>query len=287
MKHQATIYDFVIYGILLFACTVTLIPIMHVVSVSFSGPIAVAKATIMLYPQEFSLNAYHYIFGNQALIRSLGITVFITVAGTLLNLIFTVSMAYPLSKRGLLGAKLLMLMVIFIMTFSAGIIPQFLNVKNFGLINSVWAMILPGLINTFYLVLMRSFMMELPEEIEESARMDGCNEVSVLLRIIVPLSLPAMATLGLFYAVGHWNEFFKGLFYINDSAKWPLQVLLKTIVFDNDMSDLYSADNLDLVVLPENVQSAAIVFSMAPIALLYPFLQKYFIRGLVLGAVKG
>ncbi len=287
MEKERSVYDILIYGALLFACAVTLVPILHVAFVSLSSPLAVAKSTIMLYPEEVSLAAYQYIFSNNALLRSLGITVFITVVGTVLNMIFTLTTAYSLSKRFVPGTKAMMLMVIFIMTFSAGIIPQFLNVKNLGLINSVWAMILPGLINTFYLILMRSFLMEMPEEIEESARMDGCNELMILIRIIVPLTLPAIATLGLFYAVGHWNEFFKGLFYINDPSKWPLQVLLKTIVFDNNMSELYSPDNLDLVTLPESIQAAAIVFSMGPIVLLYPFLQKYFIRCLVLGAVKG
>lgn len=279
--------DLAIYILLTLSCIITLLPVVHIVSVSFSNPQAVFQTPIMLYPKQWTWSAYDYIFATPTLIRSFGITVTITVVGTLLNLMFTITAAYALSKRQLPGLKLFMILVILAMTFNAGIIPNYLNVKNFGLLNSIWAMIIPGTVNAFYLILMRNFFMDLPAEIEESARIDGCSEPTMIVRIIIPLSMPVIATVGLFYGVGHWNEFFKGVFYLTDSSKWPLQVLLKTIVFDQNFSDLTSADTSTVQIEPINVQAASIVFATVPIILVYPFLQKYFVKGIVMGAVKG
>ncbi|TBL80462.1 carbohydrate ABC transporter permease [Paenibacillus thalictri] len=282
-----TFGDFIIFLVLTGACIITLAPIVHVFSVSLSGSEAVYHSSLMLYPKEPTLQAFRYIFATPTLIRSFGITVTITVAGTLLNLLFTITAAYALSKKYLPGLKVFMLIVVVIMTFNAGIVPNYLNVKAFGMINSLWAMIIPGMVNAFYLILMRNFFMDLPQEIEESARMDGAGELMVVARVVIPLSLPVIATVGLFYGVGHWNEFFKGVFYITDASKWPLQVLLKTIVFDQNFNDLTSADTTNVNIEPANVQAASIMFATVPIVLVYPFLQKYFVKGIVMGAVKG
>ncbi|MDF2925957.1 MAG: YtcP4 [Paenibacillaceae bacterium] len=279
--------DAVIHILLVLAGVITLVPVIHVLSVSFSDPRAVHSSTLMLYPKELTLAAYDYIFATPALIRAFAITVTITVLGTALNLLFTITGAYALSKRYLPGLSFFMVLVIVVMNFSAGLIPGYLNIKNLGLLNSIWAMIIPGAVSAFNLILMRNFFMDMPEEIEESAKIDGCNELSIVARIVIPLSLPAIATIGLFYGVGHWNEFFKGIFYITDARKWPLQVLLKSIVFDGNFTNLAGADTDSIKIEPANVQAAAIIFATVPIVLVYPFLQKHFVKGIVMGAVKG
>ncbi|MGG1516546.1 carbohydrate ABC transporter permease [Paenibacillus oryzisoli] len=284
---RITTTDFFICAMLIFSCIITLLPVVHVFSVSLSGPDQVYDVSLMLYPKELTIQAYKYVFSTPTLVKSFGITVIITVLGTAINLLFTITGAYALSKRTLPGLNIFMVLLIFAMTFHAGIIPGYLNVKALGLLNSIWAMILPGAVSAFYLILMRNFLMDLPKEIEESARIDGCSEITLLVRIVVPLSTPVIATVGLFYGVGHWNEFFKGVFYLTDSSKWPLQVLLKTIVFDQNFTNLASSDTTNVKIEPANIQSAAIVFATVPILLVYPFLQKYFVKGIVMGAVKG
>jgi putative aldouronate transport system permease protein len=286
-KERNLLTDILIHTILIFFCVITLLPVLHVFSVSFSDPVAIHRSTIMLYPKDITLSAYQYIFSTSALVRAFMITVVITVVGTFLNLVFTITAAFSLSKRNLPGLKFFMILIIIVMNFNAGIIPSYLNIKNLGLLNSVWAMIIPGLVSAFNLILMRNFFMDLPEEIEESSKMDGCNEFTFIWKILIPLSLPAIATIGLFYGVSHWNEFFKGVFYITDSRKWPLQVLLKVIVFDGNFTNLAGAETDNMKVEPANVQAAAIIFATLPIVLVYPFLQKHFVKGIVMGAVKG
>ncbi|THF73599.1 carbohydrate ABC transporter permease [Cohnella fermenti] len=280
-------YDYGIYLLLAIACVITIVPVLHVLSVSLSEPQAVYRSNLMLYPRQLSWDAYQYVFATPTLVRAFGITVFITVVGTMLNLLFTITGAYALSKRTLPGLSFFMILVIVVMNFNAGLIPGYLNVKSLGLLNSVWAMILPGVVNAFNLILMRNFFMDLPEEIEEAAKIDGCSDLALIFRIVIPISLPAIATIGLFYGVAHWNEFFKGLFYITDNRLWPLQVLLKTIVFDNNLNSLVGANTSDILIEPANVQAASIVFATVPIVIVYPFLQKHFVKGIVMGAVKG
>ncbi|WP_167859706.1 carbohydrate ABC transporter permease [Paenibacillus cymbidii] len=279
--------DIAIYLLLVASCIITIVPIVHVLSISMSAPGSVYAAPIMLYPREVTLAAYRYIFDTDALLRAFAITVFITVAGTLLNLLVTVPAAYALSKRALPGLRWFMVALVLVMTFNAGIIPTYLMVKNVGLLNSVWAMIVPGLVNAFFLLLMRNFFMELPAEVEESAKMDGCSDIRLLAAIIVPLSLPVLATISLFYGVSHWNEFFKGLFYVTSPTKWPLQVLLKTIVFDQNFTSMDNFDFVTMRIEPMNVQSASIMVATLPIVCVYPFMQRFFVKGLVMGAVKG
>ncbi|WP_135548882.1 carbohydrate ABC transporter permease [Paenibacillus cymbidii] len=287
IRERSKLADALIYAVLALSGILTVVPMLHVFSVSLTASAAVYDAPILLYPRQLTLRAFDYIFTTPSLIRAFGVTVQITLLGTLLNLLFTITAAYALSKRYLPGLRAFMLLIVVVMTFNAGIIPTYLNVKQFGLLDSIWAMIVPGTVNAFYLILMRNFFMDLPAEIEESARMDGCSEPVLIARIVVPLSMPVIATVGLFYGVAHWNEFFKGVFYITDTRKWPLQVLLKTILFDNNFNELKSSDNIAMRIEPANVQAAVIVFATVPIMLVYPFLQKYFVKGIVMGAVKG
>jgi putative aldouronate transport system permease protein len=269
---------------------ITIIPIVHVLSVSLSSPQAVLGSKLMLYPKEMTLASYEFIFRNNVLLRSFGITVFITVVGTALNLLFTTTAAYVLARRDLPGASFFMVLIVVTMLFNAGIIPGYILIRSLGLINSVWAMILPGLVSAFYLILMRNFFWSVPDGLVESAKIDGAGELRTLFQIMIPLSLPAIATIGLFYGVGHWNEFFRGIFYMTDSRKWPLQVLMRSIITQADMNELgvsnqqmYGVARIHIL----TIQAATIIAATVPIVVVYPFLQRYFVRGIMIGAVKG
>jgi putative aldouronate transport system permease protein len=281
---------FLIYVVLTTCGLLAIVPILHVFSISLSSAEAVARSGLMLWPRDITLDSYHFIFRGDAMIRSFGITTFITVVGTILSLICTTMAAYALSREELPGANLIMIFAIIPMVFSAGIIPGYMLIRDLGLINSVWSMILPATVNSFYLILMRNFFQNIPSSLIESARLDGAGELLILIRIVLPLALPAIATIGLFYAVLYWNEFFRGIFYITDPEKWPLQVLLRSVVIQANLNELgisnrelYGSQTINQL----TVRAAAVIATMAPIALLYPFLQKYFIKGVVLGAEKG
>lgn len=289
-SERSRIAQLLIYAALIFLALISIIPIMHVVSVSFSTPNAVARSGLMLLPQEFTLDAYNFALKGGALQRAFMVTVFITVVGTALSLLTTTMAAYALSREDLPGRNILMIFVIIPMVFSAGIIPGYMLVRDLGLINSVWSMILPAMINSFYLILMRNFFETIPSSLVESARIDGAGELLILFRIMIPLALPAMMTIGLFYAIAYWNEFFRGIFYITDPQNWPLQVLVRNIVVQADLNEL-GMSNRDLygsqTVNQLTIRAATIVITMAPFAILYPFLQRFFIKGIVLGAEKG
>ena len=283
--------EIIIYLLLLFAAVVTMLPIWMVVVRSFSPTHIISRYPALLWPIEPTLDAYTYILGTPTLLTSFGITVFITVVGTAANLIVTILAAYGLSKRELPGNGLLMGFIVFAMLFGAGIVPTFMVVRQLGMIDQLSALIIPSLVSPFNLILMRNYFWSVPPELEESAKIDGASDLRVLITIVLPLSMPAIATIGLFYAVGHWNEFFGALFYINDNSKWPLQLLLRSIVIENNFQNMGSAGSWGEVrqrlINPENIKAATIVFATVPILVVYPFLQKYFVQGVKLGAVKG
>ncbi|MFD0715409.1 carbohydrate ABC transporter permease [Paenibacillus sp. GCM10027626] len=283
----------IIYLILIGAGLITLVPMVNVWAISFSEAHEVFANPMMLWPKSFTLEAYHYIFNTKVLLKSFGITVFVTVTGTFLNLVFTATGAYGLSKTYVPGHKILLWIVIIPMLFGAGLIPMYMLLKNIGLLNSVWVLILPQLVASFNLILMRNFFWSIPESLEESAQIDGASELRVLWSVILPLSKPVIATVGLFYAVGHWNDFFTGLFFISDNSKWPLQMVLRSIIIDFNMLNMGTQstsamnDASKMVVQPENIKAATIIFAIVPILVVYPFLQKYFVKGIMLGSVKG
>lgn len=279
-----------IYAVLIAFALAALIPILHVISVSFSSPNAVARSGLMLFPQEFTTAAFEFVLRGGAVQRSFGVTMFITVVGTLLSLIFTTMAAYALSREELPGRNFLMIFIVIPMVFSAGIIPGYMLIRDLKLINSLWAMILPALVNSFNLILMKNFFESIPSSLVEAARLDGASELTILIRIMLPLALPALMTIGLFYAIAYWNEFFRGIFYITDSRNWPLQVLVRNVVVQADLNelgisnrDLYGAGGINSL----TVRAATIVITMAPFVVLYPILQRFFLRGIVLGAEKG
>jgi putative aldouronate transport system permease protein len=285
---QGIIFDIFNYIFLGLYALAALLPFVYIVAASFATDAEIADRPFFLLPRNFTTEAYGLIFHSNTLFRSLGVSVFVTVTGTLIALFCTITFAYPLSKKNLIGRGFVLNCIIFTMVFSGGMIPSYLIIRNLGFINKYWALIIPGAINTTNLIIVKNFFQALPGELMEAAEIDGCTEMQILWKIVLPLSKPILATFGLFYAVGHWNDFFSSLLYINDPKKWPLQVLLRQIVMLSQAT-LVDASSLpaDYVPPAQSMKMATIVVGIIPIMLVYPFLQKYFAKGVMIGAVKG
>ncbi|RDW16012.1 ABC transporter permease [Oceanobacillus arenosus] len=264
-----------------------LLPFLHIVAKSLSSSEAIANGEVLFWPVGFTLDNFQYILQDSSIWRAFGISVLITVGGTLLNLIATASLAYPASRPEFKAKKLILLMVLFTMIFSAPLIPSFLLIKSLGMIDTLWALVLPGLISAFNFFIMRTFFMNIPSTIIDAARVDGLGEMGILFRIVLPLSKPTLATLGIFYGVAHWNSYQNALYFINDPRLYPLQVKLRQMIVTDELSASQGADAYAMMFSsPEGIQMATIVFATLPILLLYPFLQKYFVKGSMLGSVK-
>lgn len=283
-KPEDRIFNIVVFIFLGFAAIAAIFPLMYVVSVSITPFGQVLKnGGFILIPKAITFSAYHKLLTQSALPRALYVTVLITVIGTSVNLILTSLMAYPLSRKQLPGRTLFLMMVVFTLLFNGGLIPTYLTVRSLGLLDTIWAMILPNAVWSFNLLIMKSFFENLPEEVFESARMDGASEFRILLQIVTPLSIPVILTVGLFYMVGHWNEFFQALFYITNPKLFPLQVVVRNLL-DQSQQTLENADN----VLPtETLKMAAVILASLPIIIFYPFIQKYFTKGMLIGSIKG
>ncbi len=283
------LFDLWIYASLTLFALATCLPFLHIIAASFTSIAEYTQKRFILFPTDWSLDAYRVIFSTSTLSRSLLNSVIVTLGGTTIAMLVSSMMAYGLSRPSLPGRRLIMFMVVFTLMFNGGIIPTFLVVKEIGLIDSYLAMMLPLAVNTFNLIILKSFFQSLPEGLEESAKIDGANDLVILFRIVIPLSLPAIATISLFYGVAFWNLFQQAVFYINDSTKWPIQVLLRQIVIVSSGLDAnLGAQDEGFVRPPEQtIKMAVIVFATVPILLVYPFLQKYFAKGVLLGSVKG
>ena len=275
------------YTLLTIIALVTVLPFIHVVAGSFTTNAEIAAKKFVLIPTVWSLEAYKFIFSTDTIFRALSVSIGVTVIGTLISMFVTSLMAYGLSRRDLDGRNIIMFFVVFTMLFSGGMIPTFLVVKELGLIDSYAALILPSTIGAFNMIILKNFFQNIPEGLEESAKIDGCNDFGILFRIVLPLSMPAIATISLFYAVTYWNTYLSAILYLNDSQMWPIQVLLRQIVVLASGMD-YSS-NLDSAVPPpdQSVKMAVIVVATLPILLVYPFLQKHFAKGAMLGSIKG
>lgn len=283
------VLDLAVYlGLLLFAVA-TFLPFLHVMAASFTSAAEYAQKKFILFPTEWSLDAYRVIFSTNTLPRSLLNSVIVTAGGTAIAMLVSSMMAYGLSRKNLPGRRAIMFMVVFTLMFNGGIIPTFLVVREFGLIDTYASMMLPLAVNSFNLIILKNFFQSLPDGLEESARIDGANELGILFRIVIPLSMPAMATISLFYGVAFWNLFQQAVFYVNDTTKWPIQVLLRQIVILASGLDTDAAALDDGFVRPpeQTIKMAVIVFATVPILLVYPFLQRYFAKGVLLGSVKG
>ncbi|OAS19330.1 carbohydrate ABC transporter permease [Paenibacillus oryzisoli] len=262
-------------------------PFLYVFSASISNPSLVVKGEVIMFPKQITLEAYRLVAKDPYIWISYYNTVKYTVLQTLLTLIFTAMLAYPLAKKRLVGRRTIMLLIAFTMLFNGGLIPTFLVVKQLGLINTTWALIIPSLISTWYLFLMRTFFEGIPDELEDAATMDGCSALGVLFRVVLPLSAPIMATVALFTAVGQWNSFFEALIYLSDKQMYPLQIHLRNIVISSSAASQVSGNQDADVYILETVKYSTIIFATLPILLVYPFIQKYFVQGSMIGGIKG
>ncbi len=267
-------------ALMILLCVIILIPLVHVVAGSFSeGTAYMGHSGLLLWPLNPTLEAYQAVFKNQDIWTGYGNTLIIVVVGTLLDMLFTLVAAYVLSRKNYMLKRFFTVMVVFSMYFSGGMIPFFLVVKEVGLYKSIWALIIPSLINVFNLIILRTAMMGVPDSLEESAALDGAGHLTILFRIIAPLVLPTLAVVALYYAVSHWNSWFNALLFIKNRQQYPLQLILREILILSDSDDGLS--------LSETIQFATIVVATVPVLCIYPFIQKYFVKGVMVGAVKG
>jgi putative aldouronate transport system permease protein len=281
------VYDTVFIACIAVSVVLCLIPFIHIIAVSLSGTTPITSGKVSLWPLEVNLEAYKKVFTNMAMIRSLGFTIFLTALSTVLCMIMTIAAAYPLSKKELKGRQILMVIIIFTMFFSGGMIPEYILMRSLNLLNTVWSMVLPGLVSAFNLIILISFFNSIPKALEESAEIDGCSYFGMLWRITLRLSMPALATLSLFYAVGRWNGFQDALMYITKPELYPLQLKLFQMIQNSQVNDMMRMEGSQVqAVVPESLKAATVIFSTVPILIVYPWLQRYFVSGVMLGAVK-
>lgn len=279
------IFDAVNYVFLGLLCLLMMLPFINVIASSLTPIEDLVKKDFVLFPSRFSLEAYEYVFSTKTVLHGLLVSVLITVVGTALNIMATALTAYPLAHKLLFGRKPLVGMVIFCMVFNGGMIPTFIVVKTLGLINNYWSVILPTMISSFNLMLFKNYFQELPIELEESAKLAGYNDLAILFKIILPISKPLIATFIIMFGVEHWNSWFNEMLYLNDSTRWPIQVILRQIITSSsNVGDAMGGANL---VPPATVRNCTIVIATLPILIIYPFLSKYFTKGLLMGSVKG
>ena len=288
--NPVTGFDVFLYIFMGFLALITAFPFYYMVIVSFSNYAALHSQSLYLWPAVWDISSYRLVFGNNAFWSSVGTTLFITVAGTFLGVIFSVAAAYPLSKKYVPGSKFLFNLMIFTMFFGGGMIPSYLVVQQLGLGDSIWSMILPCLLGPFNVILIKNFIEELPASIEESAKIDGANDMTILFRIVLPMSTPIIATIALFFAVGYWNSYYLGMMHIISKQKYPLQLVLRGILLDTTssmtgMGAAVAAENKKIY--SQALQMATVTVATVPILVVYPFIQKYFTKGIMLGGVKG
>ncbi|NMA84450.1 MAG: carbohydrate ABC transporter permease [Epulopiscium sp.] len=275
--------------LMIFMMIICLYPMLYVLFASFShasrfmehqGP--------LLKPLGFNLESYKMVFRDPMIIKGYGNTIFIVVIGTLFNILMTAFCAYFLSRKNVMFKTPIMIFVTFTMFFSGGLIPFYLTVRNVGLYNNHWALILPGVINTYNMIIMRTGFQGIPDSMEESAKIDGAGHLTILFRIVLPLAKPVMAVMVLYYAVGHWNGWFNAMIFLQDRKKFPLQLILREILIQNDTSQMTGGVSaVDQEAIGETIKHAVIVVATLPILMVYPFLQKYFVEGIMIGAIKG
>lgn len=285
------VFDAVIVTLIVLVMLLCLYPLIYVVSASFSDPMAIVNGSVWLTPVNPSLNAYKSVFKNPDIMQGYANSILYTVVGTALNLLMTILGAYPLSRRDFGARKPVMLILTVTMFFSGGMIPTYLIYRKvLHVYNSIWAIVLPGVISVWNLVLMRTyFESSIPYELQEAASIDGCSNTRILMQIILPLSKPIIVVLCMYYGVEHWNEYFNAMIYLNDRAKYPLQLILREILIQQDMQSMMDSGTavMDQILLSEGIKYAVIVAASLPMMLLYPFLQKYFSKGVMVGAIKG
>lgn len=283
------IFDIVNVLIMLILIVLTLYPMLYILFSSLSeGNRLISFNGVLLWPQGFSLEGYKAVLSNSTIMQGFKNTLFILTIGLAINMTLTALGAYFLSREGVLLQKPIMFFIVFTMFFSGGLVPFFLIVKSYGLLNSLWSLILPTAVSTFNLIITRTYFLSIPKELEESAFLDGAGHFTILFRIFIPLSMPVVAVLILYYGVGHWNSWFNAMIFLRDQDLFPIQLVVRNIILENDNANMIGTTTLiQSRDVAETLKYAAIIVTTAPILLLYPFLQKYFVKGVMVGALKG
>lgn len=284
------VFDIVNTLIMTVITFLVLYPLYFIIISSVSDPVYVNSGAVWLYPEGFTLEGYTQIFKDQRVYTGYMNSLIYTVLGTSLNVVLTISSGYVLSRKDLAGRSIIMFFIVFTMLFQGGLIPTYLVVQSLGLVNTIGAMILPGAVSTFYIIVARTyFQSSLPDELLEAAQIDGCSNIKFILRIVVPISAPIVAVMVLFYAVGHWNAYFSALIYLRDTGKYPLQLILREILLSGKVQELATdTENMsDVLQKAELIKYGMIIVASLPVLVLYPFLQKYLIKGVMIGSVKG
>jgi putative aldouronate transport system permease protein len=289
MSRGEKVFGWFNYIFFVILCALMAYPFWHVIMMSFSSAEATAKGGLFLWPKGFNIDVYLSVFKNPQIYTGYGTTLMVTITGTLFGVLFTATTAYALSKKHLPFGAVLMALVLFTMIFNGGMIPNYLLIKNLGLINNRLALILPGLINAYNTIIMRTFFLSLPSSLEESAKIDGANDVHIFITIVLPLSKAVLATIALFMAVGYWNDFFSTVLYINSGDKWSMQAVLRYMITNTAQAFQRAGVAVqDMTNVTEaTIKAGSIVVATVPILIVYPFLQKYFVKGVMLGSVKG
>ena len=282
------IFSGIVLTILVIFCFLVLYPLYYMFIVSISDGNAVMRGEVSLYPVGINWDTYKFILSDSYIPQAYKNTIIYTVSGVLVNVIMTALCAYPLARKKFYGRRFFTLMIIFTMFFDAGMVSNYMLVNSLGIHNTIWAIILPGAINVWYMIIMRTFFSNIPEELYESAYIDGANDLTIFVKIALPLSKAVLATMILFYAVSHWNSFFPELIYLDDRAKFPMQLILRNIVLGSDAgASAATSVAADGAILGLNIKYAVVFITVLPILVVYPFVQKYFVKGAMVGSVKG
>lgn len=278
------------YVFLAIVALLVIYPLIFVLSASLSNPQYVISGDMWLWPKEFTLEAYEKVFKNEDIINGFINTLKYTVFGTILNVVMTILAAYPLSRRDLKGRGFIMAFIVFTIFFSGGLIPTYLLIRDLGMLDTFWVMIIPNAVAVWNIIIMRTFFQSIPHELEESAMIDGAGNFRILWSIVLPLSFPVIAVMVLFYSVGHWNSYFQALIYLQDQEKFPLQLILRQILIQGQTDDMIKGTTESFLAQQlsvEGLKYAVLIVANLPMLMLYPFLQRYFVKGVMIGSLKG
>ncbi|GIP03104.1 carbohydrate ABC transporter permease [Paenibacillus lautus] len=286
---KMTVADMAIIVFIVALSFTCIVPFLYMIALSFSSNEAIISQKVGLWPVDFTAETYKTILSDMDMLYTLGYSIVLTIFYTLVCMFLTICAAYPLTKKRLKGRNFILTALVFTMYFSGGLIPSYILVKNLGMMNSVWSLVLPGAMSVFNMIILKTFFSNLPESLEESAAIDGCSDLGILIKIVLPLSLPSIATLSLFYAVDRWNGFQDALFYITKKELYPMQMKLYQIISANQQLDSQQGGegSVGSYIVPESLKAASVMFTTIPILLIYPKLQKYFVDGVMTGAIKG
>lgn len=285
-KKRITGFSIFTYTFITLIFLLTLLPIIHMIAISLSSDTFVMQGKVGLFPRGFTIKMYEYVFEDKRLFRAYGNTLLYTVAGTALSLSVTAMGAFALSKQRMVFSKFFSILILITMFFGGGMIPTYITVKNYGILDSIWAVILPGMVSTWNFIIMRSFFDAFPTELEESGKIDGLNDIGIFIHLVIPVSKAVFATIGLYYAVSLWNAYFNPFIYLNSPDKFPLQLILREILMSGS-SNSNTVGVGDVTVVEESLKYATVLVSIIPIIAVYPFIQKYFVKGVMVGSVKG